>query len=114
MSLSWGSADLATKIALATPHRRAAVIGPRDPDAHFHLGNGARLERIAVQPHVGPGQCTHGLVRAIVRDLHGRDGAVRIYAYMGAATALAPTGTAALVLCVGLGLAGRAALGVVH
>ena len=28
--------------------------------------------------------------------------------------ALAPTGTAALVLCVGLGLAGRAALGVVH
>ncbi|MBO0817559.1 MAG: High-affinity nickel-transporter, partial [Actinobacteria bacterium] len=29
-------------------------------------------------------------------------------------TALAPTGTAALVLCVGLGLAGRAALGVVH
>jgi ABC-type nickel/cobalt efflux system permease component RcnA len=29
-------------------------------------------------------------------------------------TALAPTGTAALVLCVGLGLAGRAALGVIH
>jgi len=29
-------------------------------------------------------------------------------------TALAPTGTAALVLCVGLGLAGRAVLGVVH
>jgi nickel/cobalt transporter (NicO) family protein len=29
-------------------------------------------------------------------------------------SALAPTGTAALVLCVGLGLAGRAALGVVH
>jgi nickel/cobalt transporter (NicO) family protein len=29
-------------------------------------------------------------------------------------TALAPTGTAALILCVGLGLAGRAALGVVH
>jgi len=29
-------------------------------------------------------------------------------------TALAPTGTAALVLCVGLGLAGRAMLGVVH
>jgi len=28
--------------------------------------------------------------------------------------ALAPTGTAALVLCVGIGLAGRAALGVVH
>ena len=28
--------------------------------------------------------------------------------------ALAPAGTAALVLCVGLGLAGRAALGVVH
>jgi nickel/cobalt transporter (NicO) family protein len=28
--------------------------------------------------------------------------------------ALAPTGTAALVLCVGLGLAGRAALGMVH
>jgi ABC-type nickel/cobalt efflux system permease component RcnA len=28
--------------------------------------------------------------------------------------ALAPTGTAALVLCVGLGLAGRAAIGVVH
>jgi ABC-type nickel/cobalt efflux system permease component RcnA len=28
--------------------------------------------------------------------------------------ALAPTGTAALVLCVGLGLAGRAALGVIH
>jgi DHA1 family bicyclomycin/chloramphenicol resistance-like MFS transporter len=28
---------------------------------------------------------------AIVRDVHGRDGAVRIYAYMGAATALAPT-----------------------
>lgn len=28
--------------------------------------------------------------------------------------ALAPTGTAALVLCVGLGLAGRAVLGVVH
>ena len=27
MSLSWGSADLAAKIALATPHRRAAVIG---------------------------------------------------------------------------------------
>ena len=27
MSLSWGSADLAVKIALATPHRRAAVIG---------------------------------------------------------------------------------------
>ena len=30
------------------------------------------------------------------------------------AEALAPAGTAALVLCVGLGLAGRAALGVVH
>jgi ABC-type nickel/cobalt efflux system permease component RcnA len=29
-------------------------------------------------------------------------------------TALAPAGTAALVLCVGLGLAGRAVLGVVH
>jgi len=28
--------------------------------------------------------------------------------------ALAPAGTAALVLCVGLGLAGRAALGVIH
>jgi len=28
--------------------------------------------------------------------------------------ALAPAGTATLVLCVGLGLAGRAALGVVH
>lgn len=27
MSLSWGSADLAAKLALATPHRRAAVIG---------------------------------------------------------------------------------------
>ena len=27
---------------------------------------------------------------------------------------LAPTGTAALVLCVGLGLAGRAAIGVIH
>src|SRR4029077_12475228 len=27
MSLSWGSADLAAKLALATTHRRAAVIG---------------------------------------------------------------------------------------
>lgn len=27
MSLSWGSADLAARIALATPHRRAAVVG---------------------------------------------------------------------------------------
>src|ERR1051325_7324586 len=27
MSLSWGSADLAAKLALATPHRSAAVIG---------------------------------------------------------------------------------------
>ena len=27
MSLSWGSADLAARAALATPHRRAAVIG---------------------------------------------------------------------------------------
>src|SRR5262249_21483146 len=32
----------------------------------------------------------------------------------GRLAALAPTGTAALVLCVGLGLAGRAALGVIH
>jgi DHA1 family bicyclomycin/chloramphenicol resistance-like MFS transporter len=31
------------------------------------------------------------ICRAIVRDVHGRDGAARIYAYMSAATALAPT-----------------------
>jgi MFS transporter, DHA1 family, multidrug resistance protein len=40
----------------------------------------------AVGACAGPVIC-----RAIVRDVHGRDGAARIYAYMSAATALAPT-----------------------
>jgi DHA1 family bicyclomycin/chloramphenicol resistance-like MFS transporter len=40
----------------------------------------------AVGACAGPVIC-----RAIVRDVHGRDGAARIYAYMGAAMALAPT-----------------------
>ena len=27
MTLSWGTADMAAKLALATPHRKAAIIG---------------------------------------------------------------------------------------
>ena len=38
------------------------------------------------------GACAGPVIcRAVVRDVHGRDGAARIYAYMGAAMALAPT-----------------------
>ena len=51
-----------------------------------------------------------GLVLVRVRDrwnLRPRKALTRL-------AALAPTGTAALVLCVGLGLAGRAALGILH
>jgi nickel/cobalt transporter (NicO) family protein len=51
-----------------------------------------------------------GLLLVRVRDRwasHPRRALARL-------AALAPAGTAALVLCVGLGLAGRAALGVLH
>jgi len=51
-----------------------------------------------------------GLVLVRVRDRW----ASRPRRTLARLAALAPTGTAALVLCVGLGLAGRAALGVVH
>ena len=51
-----------------------------------------------------------GLVLVRVRDRL----ASRPRRALGRLAALAPTGTAALVLCVGLGLAGRAALGVIH
>jgi len=51
-----------------------------------------------------------GLVLVRVRDRW----ASRPRRALARLTALAPTGTAALVLCVGLGLAGRAALGVIH
>jgi len=51
-----------------------------------------------------------GLVLVRVRDRW----ASRPRRTLARLTALAPTGTAALVLCVGLGLAGRAALAVVH
>jgi ABC-type nickel/cobalt efflux system permease component RcnA len=51
-----------------------------------------------------------GLVLVRVRDRW----ASRPRRTLARLAALAPTGTAALVLCVGLGLAGRAALGVIH
>jgi nickel/cobalt transporter (NicO) family protein len=51
-----------------------------------------------------------GLVLVRVRDRW----ASRPRRTLARLAALAPTGTAALVLCVGLGLAGRAALGVLH
>jgi ABC-type nickel/cobalt efflux system permease component RcnA len=51
-----------------------------------------------------------GLVLVRVRDRW----ASRPRRTLARLAALAPTGTAALVLCVGLGLAGRAAIGVVH
>jgi nickel/cobalt transporter (NicO) family protein len=51
-----------------------------------------------------------GLVLVRVRDRW----ASRPRRALARLAALAPTSTAALVLCVGLGLAGRAALGVIH